>query len=138
MKSLDDLYQNAQENGIPVFGIPFQNVNSMIIDTGDSSAAIGISTSSMYSLIEEREALAHELGHYYTGTYYDSTYCTRNIGKMEYQANVWMVNKLIPIENIRSAIADGCREYWEFAEYCNCTQDLVQLAVKVYTQKGLL
>lgn len=110
----------------------------MIVDTNNDTASIIMSTYRIQSSQEEAEALAHELGHYHTGTYYNSSYCAQNIGKMEYKANVWMVKRLLPPVAIRAAVAAGCCEIWEIAEHCNCTENLVKKAIEVYTQKGLL
>lgn len=138
MDNLDALFQLAEESGILIFELPLEAAQSIVKDIGDGAAAICLISSDICSQSEAAESVAHELGHFFTGTYYDSPYCANNRGKMEHQADVWMVKKLLPPAAIRASVADGCCEIWEIAEYCDCTENLVNKAIEVYTQKGLL
>ncbi|MFT9056770.1 MAG: ImmA/IrrE family metallo-endopeptidase [Ethanoligenens sp.] len=138
MTNLELLFKQAEENGISIYELPLDSTKSMIADLGNDNAAICLASSNIASEKEAEESVAHELGHFFTGTYYDSPYCDNNRGKMEHQANVWMVKKLLPPSAIYAAVADGCCEIWEISDYCDCTENLVKKAIEVYTQKGLL
>lgn len=136
--TLEYLLQKAVDNGISVYELSLENIQSMIADLKDMDPAICLSSSGISSSREAAELMAHELGHFFTGTYYDSPYCANNRGKMEHKANTWMVKELLPFASLREALKDSCHEYWEIAEYCNCTENLVETAIQIYQQKGLL
>lgn len=138
MDTLDELYQDAADHQVPVFGCPLGNVKSIIADMGDGTAAIGLNIQKIENRQETIELFAHELGHYYTGTYYKLYSPLQLRCKMEYKADVWTVERLLPIERLKQAFAENCQECWELAEYLDCSEQLVARAVQIYRQKGLL
>lgn len=137
MTVFESLLQEAADNGIPVFEMSLNGTNSIVADCGNEHAAICLN-SSISSERNASEAAAHELGHCFTRTYYDSPYCHNNRRKMEHQADVWMVNRLLPPDKIREAWRSGCYETWEIAEHCDITEKLVKRAIDIYRCKGML
>ncbi len=138
MDILDELYQDAAENQIPVYDGPMGEIKGIIADLGDGAAAIGLNTGGMEDRQETAETFAHELGHYHTGTYYRAYNPLQLRSKMEYKADVWTVERLLPVERLKRAFAENCRECWELAEYLGCSERLVARAVQIYRQKGML
>ncbi|MFT9055733.1 MAG: ImmA/IrrE family metallo-endopeptidase [Ethanoligenens sp.] len=138
MDMLDELYQDAAENHIPVFGCPLADAKSIIADLGDGTAAIGLNVQKIEGRQEAVELFAHELGHYHTGTYYKLYSPLQLKCKMEYKADIWTVERLIPINRLKRAFRENCQECWELAEYLGCSERLVLRAVQIYRQKGLL
>lgn len=138
MDMLEQLYQDAAENQVPVFGCPLGEAKSLIADLGDGTAAIGLNVCKIEDRQEAIELFAHELGHYHTGTYYTLYSPLQLKSKMEYKADVWTVEQLLPVERIRRAFRENCRECWELADYLGCSERLAARAVQIYRQKGLL
>lgn len=57
------------------------------------------------------------LGHFY------NRYAARDVRqKYENRANKWAIKKLIPEDELKQAILQGCREPWELAEYFGVTE----------------
>ena len=76
--------------------------------------------------------LAEELGHYYTtvGNILDQNHT--NNRKQELAARKWAYEKLVPIENINFALADGHTEIWDMAEYLDVDEEFLRDALIHY------
>ena len=74
--------------------------------------------------------LAEEIGHHFTtsGNILDNQ-------RQELRARKWAYEKIIPLEAVLSAIADGFRETWEIADYLEVEENFLKDALKHY---GLL
>lgn len=95
----------------------------IIMDEGDMTEA------------EKKTHLAHEIGHCMTGSFY-RPYCpleTRE--RCEYKANKWMIENLLPKEEIQAAFNMGIVEVWELAEYFGVTEDVIRFACYEYFDK---
>lgn len=66
--------------------------------------------------VQEKEALAHELGHCEYGGFYNrySKYDIR--AKAERRADKWAFAKLVPYGQLMQAVREGVTENWELAE----------------------
>lgn len=137
LTSLESLLKQAEDNDIPIYELPMRNADSLVADMGNDHAAICLDANIPSEKVAAERA-AHELGHVFTGTYYDSPYCANNRPKMEYRANAWMVKRLLPPAKIQRAFSHGCNEVWAIAEFCDCTENLVRTALNIYHSKGLL
>ncbi len=76
--------------------------------------------------------LAEELGHYHTtvGNILDQD--DTNNRKQERTARKWAYEKLVPIENIQFAFADGHTEIWNMAEYLDVDEAFLKEALIYY------
>ena len=76
--------------------------------------------------------LAEELGHYHTtvGNILDQD--DANNRKQERTARKWAYEKLVPIENIQFAFADGHTEIWDMAEYLGVDEEFLRDALIHY------
>ena len=86
---------------------------------------------------QERVHLAHELGHCTTGSFYNRHAAIDYRRKHENKADKWAISKLIPLEALDQAVADGCSECWELADRFGVTEDFVRKAVCLYVHGNL-
>ena len=80
-------------------------------------------------MAEEKTKLAHELGHCETGSFYNQSAALDVRQKHENQADRWAIQHLIPSGALEEAIANGCAELWQLADYFGVTEDLMRKAV---------
>lgn len=97
----------------------------------------------MSSLIAEdspkyRAVLAHELGHHFT-TAGDTLPCRMysyanrvDQSRVEYRANKWAADFLIPWDKLSAAIRAGIVERWEIAEHFRVTEKLVEFKLSTH------
>ena len=74
--------------------------------------------------------LAEEIGHHFTtsGNILDQTPLDNQ--RQELRARKWAYEKIIPLEAVLSAIADGFRETWEIADYLEVEENFLKDALK--------
>lgn len=109
--------------------------NKSISARFNGSYFIGIDSSLATSSIEEKVKLAHEMGHCVTDSFYiiDSPLDVR--GKHEFCANEWAIKKLVPKDELDSAVSNGCTEIWQLSEWFSVTYDFIDKAVYYYQSK---
>lgn len=88
--------------------------------------------------IQEREALAHELGHCeYGGFYYHSD--PNDIkSRHEFRADKWAFMKLLPPGWVRSCIDRGICAVWQIAEEADVPCDFAARALSYYHNIGII
>ena len=136
MNILTSLYTTAHNENILTTMFPLNSISSMII-YDEENVAIGIN-SSINSTIQETICLAHELGHYFTGTYYEVYSPLQIRGQAENRADAWMVKRLVPISLLVPALRSGIIKIYDLAEYFNVTESVIKKAIEIYQQKELL
>ena len=129
---ISTLYDFAKQQNIGVLQYPMHENGSMSIMTDDGSCFIGIDHSVQDGNIQERVHLSHELGHCVTGSFYNrySNYDCRQ--RHENKADKWAVKFMIPVEDLDTAVANGCTEIWELAERFGVTEQFMRKAVCFY------
>jgi hypothetical protein len=137
MNTVTALLIDAENNHIFIDTTAPENIESTIINLG-GYALVGISAKVCESNAETSRCLAHELGHYHTGTLYNLDSPELIKEKCEYKADVWMVTHLMPIEDLKKAISDGYTETWQLADYFNVPECVVLRAAYIYKCKELL
>lgn len=85
---------------------------------------------------EKKTHLAHEMGHCMTGAFYRPYSPLETRSRCEYKANMWMINNIIPKNEIEQAFTMGIVEVWELAEYFGVTEDTVRFACYEYFDKA--
>ena len=130
--NLNDLYSYAEENNIPVISFDMPKSESMSV-LYDGNCYVGIDRLTVKNETDEKEKLAHELGHCATGSFYNE-YAKCDIReKHERRANIWAIKKLVPKDKLIKAIQSGFGENrWELSEYFGVTEDLIQFALDYY------
>lgn len=131
------LYNYAKKHNIEVLRFPMKANGSMSIMDDDGVCYIGIDESVQDGGVQERVHLGHELGHCATGSFYSIHTAVDCRQRHENKADKWAVKKLIPVELLDEAIANGCTELWDLAEHFGVTEDFIRKAVCFYVHGNL-
>ena len=133
----DDLYQEAKAADIPVLILDIPKTGSMCIQADSGRCYIGMDYGVLPDESVRRVHLAHELGHCKAGAFYNR-WAARDVRrKHETRADKWAVSKLIPVDELDRAVADGYTELWELAEHFGVTEEFMRKAVCWYTYGNL-
>ena len=132
------LYEMAEELGITIDDIRLKTQKSFSLMDADLDCFIAIDTLKFTTQAEEKVALAHEIGHCVTGSFYNrySPYDIR--AQHEYRANKQAVLRLIPFDELLQAFENGKTTVYDLAEHFNVTEGFIRLAIEVYTRTGKL
>ena len=137
MKSILSLYRYAEKRNIEIVTFPLPETASMSIEAESGACYIGIDYSKIETETDERVHLSHELGHCVTGSFYNR-YAKMDIRqKHENRADKWAIRKLIPVEKLDTAVAEGHTELWDLADYFGVTEDFIKKAVCYYVHGNL-
>ena len=83
---------------------------------------------------KERTVLAHEAGHYLSGAFY-LAYSPYEIKEQaESKAFAASVEKYVPVEELRRAMASCFTEPWQLADYFNLEEDYIKEALHYWTE----
>lgn len=128
MNKFEKLLQEATDNNVKVydFDLGGDGFDGLYID-GNVALSNKIETTARKACV-----LAEELGHYHTtvGNILDQD--DTNNRKQERTARKWAYEKLVPIENIQFAFADGHTEIWDMAEYLDLDEEFLREALIHY------
>lgn len=133
MRDLFSLYQLARQQNIPIYRFPMRENGSMSLQRADGGCCIGMDDSVLDGGVQERVHLAHELGHCLTGSFYSPYTRIDSRKRHEYRADKRAVQELVTVQALDAAVAEGCTELWELAEYFGVTEDFMKKAVCYYT-----
>ena len=137
MKSILSLCRYAEKRNIEIVTFPLPETASMSIEAESGACYIGIDYSKIETETDERVHLSHELGHCVTGSFYNR-YAKMDIRKKhENRADKWAIRKLIPVEKLDTAVAEGHTELWDLADYFGVTEDFIKKAVCYYVHGNL-
>ena len=129
------LFEIAEKNNIEIIQTELPRTESCSL-FADKTYYIGLD-SSLFG-INEKIHLAHEVGHCVTGSMYNIYAPLDNRAKHELRADRWAIKKLVPFNDLRTAIKKGIRECWELAEFFNVTDEFMNNALKFYFNQGVL
>ena len=130
--SLNDLYDIAEENGIIVMAAECPKCKAISLLSPNGKCYIGMDYKAMQTESEERQYLAHDIGHCVKGAFYNPYSPFSLIEQQEYRANKWAINKLLPKDEMEEAMEQGYEELWELAEYFDVSEEMVKFAFWVY------
>ena len=134
---IDKVYEKIQENGIEIFNFGLPNIKSVSVEA-DSKYGIFINHKEIKDSDEEFIVATHEYGHCMTGSTHPPYSPLDIISKHEYRADRKAVLDFLPIDKIKSAIKDGCRSVYEFAEYLGVPEQFVLKAFQHYSAMELI
>ena len=134
---LGALYDLAEQENIEVIRFPMAINSSMSVMDDNGACYIGMDDAVRDGGIQERVHLIHELGHCVTGSFYNRYAAIDSRQRHENRADKWAVKKLIPVEALDDAIAEGCTEVWELAERFGVTEEFVRKAVCYHVHGNL-
>ena len=131
------LYGLAQQQNIPVYRFPLPKTGSMSLMDEQGRCCIGMDEGVRDGGAQERVHLSHELGHCVTGSFYNRYAAVDSRRRHENRADKWAVLRLIPVDDLDDAVAQGCTELWELAERFGVTEDFMRKAVCLYVHGNL-
>ena len=135
--NLQDLYDLARQENIEVLTFPMERSGSMSVMDDHGACFVGIDKHILDGGVSERVHLSHELGHCMTGSFYNRYAPADNRRRHENRADKWAVKKLIPVQALDAAVADGCTEYWALADRFGVTEEFIRKAVCLYVHGNL-
>lgn len=130
--NVHDLYALAEQQNIEVIETTLPENGSLSVMSDSGKCYIGIDESVMDGDALELVHMGHELGHCLTGSFYNRHTRFDIRQRHENRADKWAVHKLIPVEFLDEAVADGCCEIWELAERFGVTEQFMKKAVCLY------
>lgn len=130
------LYRFAEEKDISVDDFPMHN-RSLAVDFGGNEYGIALNEALLPTSSEKKVALAHELGHCETGSFYNLNNPLDLRRRHEYRADRWAIRSLIPREELEAAIQSGIREVWDLAEHFGVTDEFMIKAIHYYRQADI-
>lgn len=138
MESLLSLYRLAEAQGIVADSFQMQKREALsILDETDGRCYIGIDPFKLTGGTDEKLKLAHELGHCMTGSFYNEDASCDIRQKHENKADKWAVEKVIPVDELDEAIADGYSEIWSLADHFGVTEAFMKKAICWHTYENL-
>lgn len=129
MVTNDDLYGIAERRGHVVVCESLTETPSFSLQTNKRCY---IAIDQRLNVQQEREALAHELGHCEYGGFYNrySKYDIR--AKAERRADKWAFARLVPYGQLMQAVRHGVTEVWDLAELFDVSCEFMHRAIAYY------
>lgn len=129
MVTNDDLYGIAEKRGHVVVCESLTETPSLSLQTNKRCY---IAIDQRLNVQQEREALAHELGHCEYGGFYNrySKYDIR--AKAERRADKWAFARLVPYGRLMQAVRHGVTEVWDLAELFDVSCEFMHRAIAYY------
>ena len=134
MKTLQ-VYKKIEEENIPVFDCKIDGIKGVIIKS-DDKCGIFINHKELKDSDEEFMVLAHEWGHYASGTLHSLSSDKTYIGQCEYRADRKSVIEFLPFKRIQDAIKNGCQTVYEFSEFLDLPEKFIIIAFNHYKAMG--
>lgn len=134
----DELLNLAEELNTDIY---FNNSiigKSYVVEIEKDLYCVNIDRNRTVSQQDMNVCLAHELGHVQSGTLYYNKTTKLYKGSAEYRADYRAAKKLIPIEKLIDCVANGIVEKYDLAEFFEVTEEFIDRALYIYSNKGLL
>ena len=98
--TLSELYEVADDEDVTVDAFDLQGTEALAVMAPDGRCFVAIDPMQLRSEEDEKEKLAHELGHCVRGAFYNaySPYDIR--ARHEYKANAWAYRTLVPRDEL--------------------------------------
>ena len=129
---IQNLYDLARQQNIEVLTYPMRENGSMSVMLENGKCFIGMDDDVRDGGVRERVHLSHELGHCVTGSFYNRYAAVDSRRRHEDRADKWAIRKLLTVDQLDDAIAEGCTELWQLAERFGVTEEFVKKAVCLY------
>lgn len=136
MKTLQ-VYKKIEESDIPVLDCKIEGLKGVIIKS-DGKYGIFINNKEIENSDEEFMVLAHEWGHYVSGTLHHFNSDKSYISQCEYRADRKSIIEFLPVERIKDAIKNGCQTVYEFSEFLDLPEKFIIKAFNHYKAMGKL
>lgn len=136
MVSLLSLYRQAANNGIAVDDFPLNSREALTIVDDSGGFHIALDRRKVQDSIDEKDKLAHELGHCETGSFYARRVPFETIERCEQRAERWAIERLVPRDNFDTAVKSGVVEPWDLADLFEVPQSFMEKAISYYHMLG--
>lgn len=133
--TLTDLYQFANDNDITIIASNCAECKALSLITPQGKCYIGMDYKEMKSEREERQYLAHDIGHCVRGAFYNPYSPFNVIEKQEHRADAEAIKYLVPKEELIEALKSGLTEIWQLCEYFDVDVKYIRLAYWEYFDK---
>ncbi|MFR7722193.1 MAG: ImmA/IrrE family metallo-endopeptidase [Clostridia bacterium] len=134
--TLNDLYQFAEnDNDITVISAECDEYKALSLLTPRGKCFIGMDYNEIKTEREERQYLAHEIGHCVKGAFYSPEADISTILKQEHRADAEAIKYLVPKEELIEALKSGLTEIWQLCEYFDVDVKYIRLAYWEYFDK---
>ena len=138
MIPLETLYAFAEAKSYDLYWIRSGDARICSMSVTDGiHCAIMMDPSKLQAEAEQRQTLAHELGHCVTGSFYTRYAKLDWRQKHENRADKWAIEQLIPADALAQAVASGHTELWDLAEYFGVTEAFMKKALCWYHHGNL-
>ena len=124
------LYDYAEQNNVEVYNFPLGGRKALSIPLEGGVCAVAMDTFRM-TASDEKEALAHELGHCMTHTFYTPVTPMVTRARCEVRAIKWAIRHIIPEASFMYYLRQG-RELWELADIFEVDPELIEKAANLY------
>lgn len=128
MVTNDDLYGIAEKRGHVVVCESLTETPSFSLQTNKRCY---IAIDQRLNVQQEREALAHELGHCEYGGFYNR-YSKYDIRAKAERARIRAFARLVPYGRLMQAVRHGVTEVWDLAELFDVSCEFMQRAIAYY------
>ena len=124
---MTDLDAYAAERGIDVFYDAIPETVAMAVP-----GALCLDWSLLASDAARAVCLAHELGHVETGAFYSRGAPELDRRRAELRARRWAIRRLLPREDLLSALRAGVTSPWDLADRFSLPEPLIREALSLY------
>ena len=133
MTELNSLYDIAANGGVAVDCFETESAESFCL-LHPGLSLIVINPFLLQSVSDERVKLAHEVGHFQTGAFYNM-YSPLDIReRAEHKADKWAIKKLVPKNELIEAYKNGICDNSELAELFGITEEFLQKVLQYYSK----
>lgn len=129
MRGTNNLYDIAEQQGILVLPCRMGQLEALSLIDEKGRCSIGIDPKKLKNTVDEREKLAHELGHCLTGAFYNRHSPLDIPSKHEARACRRAAELLIPEDELMEALREK-RSIYELAEQFSVELETVRLALR--------
>lgn len=129
--TLLELYDRAEAQGIEIDDFRMRELVSFALKEG----YIVIDYSKVSTLAEEKVILAHELGHFETGTFYNADTNSRDKAWLENKAVKRSISLAVPKEAFFEQIKQGNTDHWTLAEFFDVTYEFMIIVMTYYKKE---
>lgn len=122
------LYRRAAADGIEIIEVHTREIEAAAFEEG----FIFLDPNKFANEIEMKCALAHEIGHCETGSFYN-IHCPYDLWeRCERKANKRAAEILMPLKQVIRAMHHGCTTVWALAQKFEVTEEFAQIALDIY------
>lgn len=130
--NLNDLYDIAEESEISIMTAECPNCKAISLLSPSGKCYIGMDYKAIKTEREERQYLAHDIGHCVRGAFYNPYSPFSLIEQQEYRADKQAVNYLVPKDRLEEAMEEGYTSLWELSELFDVDEKYIKKAFWQY------